>query len=72
MLKFETPSRNVYAWDDEVGLFVPFSSTMEAVINEISRQGYHSKEQIIKRLREDFREEEVAFCYDWLQKVGKG
>jgi uncharacterized protein len=71
MLKFETPSRNVYAWDDEVGLFVPFSSTMEAVINEISRQGYHSKEQIIKRLREDFREEEVAFCYDWLQKWEK-
>ena len=71
MLKFETPSRNVYAWDDEVGLFVPFSSTMEAVINEISRQGYHSKEHIIERLSEDFQVEEVAFCFDWLQKWEK-
>ncbi len=61
----------MYAWDDEVGLFIPFSLDMRAVLNEISSQKSLAREKVIGQLKENFDEEEVAFCYDWFQKWEK-
>jgi uncharacterized protein len=71
MLEFETPAGNMYAWDDEKGLFIPFSPTMSAVMNEFSNQETLSKEKIIAHLKEKFNIDEIAFCYDWLKKWEK-
>lgn len=67
MLEFET-WKNTYAWDDEVGLFVPFSKTMRAVMNRISSPEHSSRDSLIDNLKEDFKEEDIAFCYDWIKK----
>ena len=71
MLEFETPRGSTYAWDDEVGLFIPFSPTTRAVINEISSQEFPSKESVVERLKGDFEKEEISFCYGWIKKWGK-
>jgi uncharacterized protein len=67
VLEFETPAGNMYAWDDEIGLFIPFSPAMREIISSKSL----SREEIIEELREDFNEEDAAFFYDWIQKWGK-
>lgn len=69
MLEFETSKGNVYAWDDEVGIFIPFSDTMRAVITEMSND--ISIEHIIKKLEKDFDQEDIVFCYNWLKKWKK-
>ena len=61
----------MYAWDDEVGLFIPYSLTMRAVLNEISDQKSLPKEDVLERLGKNFKMDEVAFCYDWLKKWNK-
>lgn len=67
MLEFETPSGNMYAWDDEIGLFIPSSPAMKWVISNKSLPKY----KVIERLKENFGEEDIAFCYDWIHKWGK-
>lgn len=71
MLEFETSNGNIYAWDDEVGLFIPFSATMKAVREEISSEKSMSMENVIKILKKDFDPEEIIFCYNWLKKWEK-
>lgn len=61
----------MYAWDEEVGLFIPFSPVMKAVIDKISSQKSMSKEKIIEQLKDIFDYEEISFCYDWLMKWRK-
>lgn len=69
MLEFKSATGNMYAWDEDVGLFIPFSQTMKVVATEISHK--KSRENIIEKLRDNFNEDEIAFCYDWLQKWNK-
>jgi uncharacterized protein len=71
MIKFETPAGNKYAWDDDVGLFIPLSPTMSAVLNEISDRQAICKEHIIARLESMFNVEEILFCYNWINKWKK-
>jgi uncharacterized protein len=71
MLEFETPSGNIYAWDNELGLFIPFSQTMRAVIKETINQKSISKQEVIRKLKDNFAEKEIIFCYDWLKKWEK-
>ncbi len=71
MLEFETQSGSMYAWDDEMGLFIPFSPTMKAVINEISNRELPLEKSIIERLGGDFEEEDISFCYGWIKKWEK-
>jgi uncharacterized protein len=71
MLEFETMAKNMYAWDDEKGLFIPFSSTMRAVKSEISKLNSVSKEMVIERLKDDFNCDDISFCYNWLKKWEK-
>lgn len=71
MLEFETSSGNMYAWDDDVGLFIPFSLTMKAVKEEISNKKSSSREEIIEKLKRYFDPEDIAFCHDWLKKWEK-
>lgn len=71
MLEFKTSKGNTYAWDDDVGLFIPFSPTMKMVLSEISSCDFLSKEHVIERLKRNFEEKEVAFCYDWIKKWQK-
>ncbi len=71
MLEFETSSGNSYAWDDHVGLFIPVSNTMKAVINEISNQKNLTKNQIANILNGLFDKDDISFCYDWYNKWQK-
>lgn len=71
MLELETSKGNTYAWDDDVGLFIPLSPTMRMVINEISSCDSLSREQTIERFKGRFEEEEITFCYDWIKKWQK-
>lgn len=71
MLEFETPGGNIYAWDDEIGIFIPFSPTMKAVIDEIACEKFLSKIEIIGLLNDEFEEDEIIFCYDWIRKWNK-
>ncbi len=71
MLEFETSAGNMYAWDDDIGLFIPFSLAMRAVLNEIAVQKTICREYVIRQLIDDFDEEDIAYCYDWLQKWRK-
>jgi uncharacterized protein len=71
MLEFETPAGNMYAWDDEVGLFIPFSLEMRAVINEIANKESFTKEKVVNSLKENFNEDDIAYCYDWIRKWKK-
>ena len=69
MLEFYSGNGNMYAWDNEVGLSIPFSHTMRAVMNELSDQkSISNKGIIIKKLKKDFEEEEISYCYDWIKK----
>jgi len=61
MIKFETPAGNKYAWDDDVGLFIPLSPTMSAVLNEISDRQAICKEHIIDGV---IKFVDVWFSYD--------
>lgn len=67
MLEFKTPSGNMYAWDDEIGLFIPISPAMKEIISNKSSP----REAVIEKLKRNFSENEIAFCYDWIQKWGK-
>lgn len=71
MLEFETPAGNMYAWDDDTGLFIPFSPPMSAVLNKITIQGSLSKEEVAELLKEKFDYDEISFSYDWLKKWHK-
>jgi uncharacterized protein len=72
MLEFYSGNGNMYAWDNEVGLSIPFSHTMRAVMNELSDQkSISNKGIIIKKLKKDFEEEEISYCYDWIKKWEK-
>lgn len=71
MLEFETPNGNMYAWDDEIGLFIPLSPTLKAVMKKVLNLGFAPKEMIIEQLKGFFDEEEIAFCCDWLEKWEK-
>ena len=71
MLEFETPAGNMYAWDGEMGLFIPFSPTMKAIISDFSSQNSLSREKVVEQLKEDFDVEELTFCYDWMEKWRK-
>lgn len=71
MLEFETPAGNMYAWDDNVGLFIPISPVMKAILNEMSDYRSLSREIVVERLKEEFNEEEIAFCIDWIAKWEK-
>lgn len=66
MIEFKSVTGNTYAWDEEVGLFIPFPPTMKAVVMEIANK--KSKEEIIERLKRNFNEEDITYCYDWLLK----
>lgn len=68
MLEFKSMDGNTYAWDEDVGLFIPFFPAMRAVVREISDINTLSREDVIERLRGDFNEEDIEFCYDWIQK----
>jgi uncharacterized protein len=67
VLEFEAPSGNIYAWDNEVGIFIPFSPAMKEIICRKSL----SKTEVIEELREDFGEEEATYFYDWMEKWEK-
>jgi uncharacterized protein len=71
MLEFETPAGNMYAWDDKTGLFIPSSPIMRAVMAKTSSHDSLSKEIIIEQLRENFDREEIAYCFDWINKWNK-
>ncbi len=71
MLEFKTLARNMYAWDENVGLFIPFSPTMSAVVNLISDQESISLDRVIGQLKDNYNREEIAFCYDWIKKWEK-
>ncbi len=68
MLEFETSAGNMYAWDDKIGLFIPSSPTMQAVMARISSQKSLSRENAIEQLKENFNQDEIEFCYDWINK----
>ncbi|HOT06715.1 MAG TPA: radical SAM protein [Methanotrichaceae archaeon] len=68
MIEFRTKNGNMYAWDNEVGLFIPFSHAMRGVLNKISNHNPPSREEVIWQLKNEFPEEDVEFCYDWLNK----
>ncbi|MBM4240785.1 MAG: radical SAM protein [Euryarchaeota archaeon] len=68
MLEFKTSKGNMYALDYETGIFIPFSKTMKAILNEISNQKSLSKKNVIEILKKDYDEEEIAFYYDWIKK----
>ncbi len=71
MFEFKTATGNAYAWDDKIGLFVPFSSTMAAIINEINTLESVPKEIVVQRLKSSYDEEDIALCYDWIVKWRK-
>ena len=69
-MEFETTNGNMYMWNDEVGIFVPFSDTMKAVRDEIYGENATSLEKVIKKL--DFSDKgEITYCYNWLKKWEK-
>jgi len=68
MLDFETSAGNIYAWDDDTGFIIPFSATMKAVMHEAFGQEKMSKDDVIKKLKENYSEDQIAFCYDWINK----
>jgi uncharacterized protein len=71
MIEFKSANENKYAWDGDLGLFMPITPTMSAVLKEISSIDSASKEAIIEELKAEFDEEEVAYCYDLIQKYEK-
>ncbi len=71
MLEFKTRNGNTYAWCDEVGLVIPLSTTMKTVLNEMTGQKHQSKEAILNRLNRGLNEEDVVFCYEWINKWKK-
>jgi len=71
MLEFETLEGNKYAWDDNIGLFIPFPTVLKALINEISSHKSVSRDNIVERLKSNFPEEEIAFYHDWIKKWEK-
>lgn len=70
MLEFESPIGNTYAWDDEIGIFIPFSPAMKTVY-EIVTQKFISKEELIEQLKDAFSIDDVIFCYNWIKKWEK-
>ena len=50
MMEFKSAKGNSYAWDDEVGLFIPFPPTISAVTRVLSNVNPLSKEDIIEKL----------------------
>ncbi len=71
MLEFETSAKNMYAWDEDVGLFIPLTPTMSAVINLISEQDSMSLDDVAEQLKDNYDYEEIVFCYDWIKKWEK-
>ncbi|OPX77971.1 MAG: molybdenum cofactor biosynthesis protein A [Methanosaeta sp. PtaB.Bin039] len=71
MLEFETSTGNLYAWDDEVGLFIPFSPAMRSVLDVLSNHDSVTKEKVMCLLKENIEREEISFCYDWIRKWNK-
>ncbi|AEB69738.1 MULTISPECIES: radical SAM protein [Methanothrix] len=70
MLEFQSPIGNAYAWDDETGIFIPFSPTMKAVFEALNRKSL-SLDDIVFHLSDKFSKEDLIFCYNWLKKWGK-
>lgn len=71
MLDFKTPAGNMYAWDNKIGLFIPVSPTMKAVMDEITSQNSVSRDKLIDKLVDNFNEEDIVFCYNWIKKWAK-
>jgi uncharacterized protein len=71
MLDIEIPGGNMYAWDDNTGFVIPSSPIMKTVINEFFGRENLSKEDIIKKFKDDHDEGQIAFCYDWIKKWEK-
>ena len=71
MLDFKTSAGNTYAWDEETGIFIPYSPEMKAVVNMISNQEFVSREIVVEQLKDNFNREEIEFYYDWIKKWKK-
>ncbi|MFZ3134499.1 radical SAM protein [Methanothrix sp.] len=71
MIEFKSFGDNIYAWDEEIGLFIPYSADMRAVMDELLNTNSVTKEEIIEKFKGDFKEEDIAFCYDWAHKWKK-
>lgn len=72
MLEFKSDNGNNYAWDAEVGLFLPFPPALMAVSREISDKKIPpTVEEVIKRLNGTFEERDIRYYYHWLQKWWK-
>ncbi len=68
MLEFETQSGNIYAWDDEIGISIPFSPILRAVLNTISYHKTTSRDIIVENLKDQYNEEDIMFYYNWIKK----
>ncbi|MFB3765154.1 MAG: radical SAM protein [Methanotrichaceae archaeon] len=71
MLEFNTPTGNMYAWDNKIGLFIPMTPVMKAVMEEVSSQSSISKDELVTNLRDSFNEGDIIFCYSWIRKWTK-
>lgn len=71
MIEFKSLGENLYAWDEEIGLFIPYPPGMKVVMDELLNTNTINKKDIIEKFRGDFKEEDIAFCYDWVHKWKK-
>jgi len=71
MLEFETAQGNKYAWCDDVGLIIPESLEMRAILNQINLQDPVLDESILKTLMKSYNEDEIKYCYKWIKKWRK-
>lgn len=71
MLDFVTSTGNGYAWDDEVGLFVPFPPVMKAVNDELSKRADCPIEVVMAKLSENYSKDDIIFCCQWINKWKK-
>ncbi|HOT07961.1 MAG TPA: radical SAM protein [Methanotrichaceae archaeon] len=69
MLKFETSMGNKYAWEDDIGLFIPFSPIMDIIIKETSKDSPPSKDEIIEKLKMDFDISDIEYYYKLIKKL---
>lgn len=71
MLGFETSTGNAYAWDNRVGLFVPFPPIMKAVSDELSKRADCPIDVVVAKLSENYSADDITFCYQWINKWKK-
>ena len=68
MLEFETAQGNKYAWCDDVGLIIPESLEMRAILNQINLQDPVLDESILTSLMKTYNEDEIKYCYKSIKK----